>query len=92
MPYCQNNIIVNHEVDALLVLSVFAQQAFKASSINELTPCEYNIDGGLNDLRAYLDPDRKLIRFICRYDRDIKSMDRKISAFAQSHPELGNIA
>ena len=83
MPYCNDEIIVlDLEQSSLMnVLNTMAVTKFKAYRAIWLDNGNVNIDGGINDVRAVLSDQVGLIKFCCRYTRDIPRVESLISDF-----------
>jgi hypothetical protein len=82
MPYCTKKIIIDIEQTSLMqVLNKMAVTKFKAHRATCLNNGNVNIDGGLNDVRAVLSDQVDLIKFCCRYTRDVPRVESLISDF-----------
>ena len=92
MPYCSHALVITPDADLAQIISTLAQEQFNALSAHVLDNGEYNIDGGLNDVRARVDISTRHVRFFCRYENDVHRTDEKVSNFAQNHQELCQLA
>lgn len=88
MPYCIKEItIINLEKTSILqVLNNMAVIKFKAQRAILLDNGHINIDAGLNDVRAVLSDKGDLIKFFCRYLRDIPRVESLVNDFVYQHP------
>ncbi|MFT5602894.1 MAG: hypothetical protein ACI9N1_003156 [Flavobacteriales bacterium] len=83
MPYCNNEIIVL-DIDKASVIQVIDKIAvakFKAQKAICLDNGNFNIDGGLNDVRAVISEEVGLIKFCCRYTKDVHRVESLVSDF-----------
>jgi hypothetical protein len=62
-------VLVPAGIDHLEIINDFAKTQFHAENIVELSSNEFNVDGCLNDLRAYWNEHERSIRFIVRYKK-----------------------
>jgi len=83
MPYCNNEIIVLDldKASVMQIIDKIAVTKFKAQKAICLDNGNFNIDGGLNDVRAVISEEFGLIKFCCRYARDIPRVELLISDF-----------
>ena len=88
MPYCTKEIIIIdlEKTYIFQVLNNMAVTIFKAHRAIRLGNGDINIDAGLNDVRAILSDNGDLIKFFCRYIRDIPRVDSLVDDFAYQHP------
>ena len=88
MPYCTKEIIIIdlEKMSILQFLNNMAITKFNALRAIRLGNGDINIDGGLNDVRAVLSGKGGLIKFFCRYTRDIPRVESLVSDFAYQHP------
>lgn len=84
---CNTMLKITEDTDVQQLLSVFTREHFIGGRAAYPLPssCGYNIDAGENDIRAYVDDEQLIIRFICRYQKDIKKYDDKLREFAATH-------
>jgi ABC-type branched-subunit amino acid transport system substrate-binding protein len=87
MPYCIKEIIILdlEKTSILQILSNLAVTKFKAHRAIRLGNGDINIDGGLNDVRAILSGKGGLIKFFCRYVRDIPRVESIVNDFASQN-------
>jgi hypothetical protein len=78
MPYCYSALKIETPATAIKILSAFAQEQCCAQ--------QFNIDGGLNDLRAVQQNNPHILGFFCRHTKDIVRTESKIRAFTKAHP------
>jgi hypothetical protein len=52
MLYCSNSLVITPNVDIHQTISLVAKEQFNAITAHHLAHNEYNIDAGLNDIRA----------------------------------------
>lgn len=62
-------------------LSKFSMEYFNTRCAFQIDDYQYNIDNGLNDLRAVLKPELELITFCCRYSKDVAKAEEMVWAF-----------
>ncbi len=88
MPYCNNEILVLDldKTSVIQVIDKIAVAKFKAQKATCLDNGNFNIDGGLNDVRAVISEEVGLIEFCCRYARDIPRVESLISDFVSKNP------
>ncbi|GAA0852409.1 hypothetical protein [Aliiglaciecola litoralis] len=85
MPYCGTAIKLEAPITAREILSMFAKEQCNANQAHPLDERQFNIDGGLNDVRAIQQDDARIYGFFCRYDIDVSRTEAKIHAFARDH-------
>jgi hypothetical protein len=85
MPYCNLALKIKKSVASSNVLSTFAKEHFNANEAYPLDKKQFNIDGGLNDLRAIQQMELDTYGFFCRYEQDIQKTQGKILDFAKKH-------
>jgi hypothetical protein len=90
MPYCAVAIRLKEPAGLSIesLLDAFAKEEFKAQAAHHLHGNEYNIDAGLNDVRAVVDFDKQIVSLVCRYEKDLAKTERKAQDFAAKHPLL----
>lgn len=88
MTVCKLGLKPKNTSRALEVLRTIAQSQFDAIDVYSLAGDMFNIDAGLNDVRAKLDSTTGLITFVCRNDVDVLKTEKKIAAFAQNCAHL----
>ncbi len=88
MPYCNKEIIILdlEKTPLIQVLNKMAVTKFKAERAIWLDNGNVNIDAGLNDVRAVLSDQVDLIKFCCRYTRDVPRVESIISDFVNENP------
>jgi hypothetical protein len=88
MPYCNNEIIVLDldKASVIQVIDKIAVAKFKAQKAIYLNNGNFNIDGGLNDVRAMLSEEVGIIKFCCRYSPDVSRVESLISDFVYENP------
>ena len=88
MPYCTKELIIIDlaKTSILQVLNNMAVAKFKAHRAIKLGNGNINIDAGMNNVRAVLSDQDGLIKFFCRYIRDIPRVERLVHDFAYQHP------
>lgn len=86
MPYCAVAIKLkdSEELSIESLLNAFA----KAEAVHHLHGNEYNIDAGLNDVRAVVDFEKQVVSLFCRYEKDLSRTERKAKDFAATYPLL----
>jgi hypothetical protein len=85
MPYCDHLLIVEQPQEIENLLSRFAIEQCNANRAHALDPLQFNVDGGLNDLRAIRQANEKAIGFFCRHSRDLNKTTAKILQFSKDH-------
>ncbi|WP_067099075.1 hypothetical protein [Marinomonas atlantica] len=65
--YCELALKIEPGLDVKQTLSLFAVEQFNGREAVPIDSNQYNVDNGLNDLRAVLKPKIGLITFCCRY-------------------------
>ncbi len=83
--YCELALKMKPGLDVERTLSLFAVEQCNAREAVPIDSTQYNIDNGLNDLRAVLKPEIGLITFCCRYSQDVPGAESKVQAFSQKH-------
>jgi len=88
MPYCTKEIIIIdlEKTSILQILNNMAVTKFKAHRAIRLGNGDINIDAGLNDVRAVLSEKGDLIKFFCRYVRDIPRVESLVKDFSYQNP------
>ena len=88
MPYCDKEILVLDldNTSVIQVLDKMAVAKFKANKAICLDNGNFNIDGGLNDVRAVISKQAGLIKFCCRYSSDVPRVESLIGDFAYKNP------
>lgn len=88
MPYCNNEILVLDldKTSVIQVIDKIAVAKFKSQKAICLDNGNFNIDGGLNDVRAVISEEVSLIKFCCRYAKDIPRVELLISDFVYENP------
>lgn len=76
------NIIISQEGNHLSVLNDLATSLFNARVAIEMRKDEYNIDDGLNNVRAYWCANEHYFKFVCRYKKDVEKIGDQIKAYA----------
>lgn len=83
MPYCQTAF---HPIESTHVeetLSAFTVEHFVGGqAAYHIGNNSYLIDAGENDIRAIYDNENKVVRFFCRYEREMPRYENKLKAFA----------
>lgn len=86
MQYCNTILIVDEGVNVEALLSMFTKEHFiNGQAAYPLEHNIFNVDAGKNDLRALHDTESSVIRFICRYERELPVYERKILSFADKY-------
>jgi hypothetical protein len=86
MPYCQTEFksITIESVEE--VLSAFTTENFVGGrAAYHLGNGYYSIDAGENDIRAIYDEENAVVRFFCRYDKEITRYEKKLKDFATKY-------
>ena len=85
MPYCATTFQTIPPERVENVLSSLTKAYFiGGQAAYQLCDGSYSIDAGENDIRAYYEEDEGTIKFFCRYERDMKFYDKKLTAFAKT--------
>jgi hypothetical protein len=92
MLYCSSSIVLSSNVDLHHTISLLAKEQFNAITAHQLALNEYNIDAGLNDIRAVVNSEANLIRFCCRSESDVVRFNERVLDFTQKHPDLCRLA
>ena len=74
---------IQEECDHRKIINDFAITQFNTNSAHEMSINEFNIDGGLNDVRAYWNKAEKSISIICRYKKDLTLVENRVLEFAK---------
>ncbi|MCH8492856.1 MAG: hypothetical protein LAT53_06455 [Idiomarina sp.] len=83
MPYCHTVFHVTSPEQIENVLSTLTRESFvRGKAAYHLANDVYSIDAGENDIRAIYDKEKEVIRFFCRYQRDIAFYEKKLQTFA----------
>lgn len=83
--YCELALKIEPSLDVEQTLSLFAVEQFNGREAVPIDSTQYNVDNGLNDLRAVLKPEIGLITFCCRYSQDVPRAESKVLAFSQKY-------
>lgn len=83
--YCKTVILIDDEADVHTLLTKFAVECFNAREAIQLDSRQFNVDGGLNDVRAVVKYDSQFIAFCCRYQHDVQRIEKRIQNFARLH-------
>lgn len=86
MPYCQTTFqpIAAEEIE--IILSTFTIENFVGGqAAYHLGNGSYSIDAGENDIRAIYDDENEVVRFFCRYEKEIPRYEKKLKAFAKKY-------
>jgi hypothetical protein len=86
MPYCESALKIEGTANPSEILSAFAKEHCSANQAHPLDGRQFNIDAGLNDLRAIQQAKSDTYGFFCRYANDLQKVQAKIHAFAKNHP------
>jgi hypothetical protein len=88
MPYCNTEIIILDldKTPLIQVMNKMAVTKFKAERAIRLGNGSVNIDGGLNDVRAIINEQVGLIKFCCRYARDVTRVESLTRDFVCKNP------
>jgi hypothetical protein len=83
MPYCSSAIKLNKTSEWKIdeALNTLARDSFQAEAAHHINDNQYNIDAGLNDVRAIVDAEERLLCFICRYEKDIPKTTDTLAQF-----------
>lgn len=92
MPYCPSSLVVEPDADVRQTISLLSQEQFNARDAYELDHAQYNIDAGMNDVRAVLREGEREIRICCRFEEDVQRTERKLLAFAKVHTDLCSLS
>lgn len=77
---------ITEVINVQQLLSAFAREQFLGGrAAYMLAGGGFNIDVGENDIRAYFDEEQQVIRFFCRYKKDINKYDDKLRDFSIKH-------
>jgi hypothetical protein len=86
MPYCQTVFQPIDPENVEEALSAFTKENFVGGrAAYHLGNGSYSIDTGENDIRAIYDDENEVIRFFCRYEKEMPRYDKKLQAFACKH-------
>lgn len=77
--------IAIQEAEHLKLLNNLAVELFNAKHAVRLQDNEFNIDDGVNDLRAYYDVNDSNITFICGYKNQVPNFENKIRAYVSEN-------
>lgn len=90
MAYCAIAIRLKASAELPIesLLDAFAKAEFRALAAHHLHGNEYNIDAGLNDVRAIVDFENQIVSLVCRYEKDVAKTEHKAQDFAAKHPLL----
>ena len=81
-------INIDNKCDHISLINDIAVNKFNAKSAHEVNTNVFNIDDGLNDVRAYFDVSNRGITFICRYAKDIPSVKQRIEEFVANSASI----
>ncbi|MCW8093209.1 hypothetical protein [Alteromonas sp. ASW11-130] len=89
MPYCSTAIKLRDECDWSVekALAAIGKEMFNAETVHLLDGDSYNIDAGLNDVRAIVNSDEQLICLFCRYQKDVAKVEAKLADFGSRHSD-----
>lgn len=86
MPYCSTIFQRVSPEDLEAILSVFANENFVGGqAAYNLGNNSYSIDAGENDVRAIYDYENEVVRFFCRYEKEMPRYEKKLLAFARKY-------
>ena len=86
MPYCQTVFYISSLEQVENVLSTLTKESFVGGrAAYFLANGVYSIDAGENDIRAIYDEEKAMIKFFCRYQRDIGFYEKKLQSFAMEN-------
>ncbi len=83
--YCKIVILINDEADVHTLLTKFAIECFNAREAIQMSQDQFNIDAGLNDVRAVVKYESHFIAFCCRYQHDVQRIENRIQNFVRLH-------
>ncbi|HBC3374051.1 TPA: hypothetical protein KDY48_004311 [Vibrio parahaemolyticus] len=83
--YCKTAIFISDEVDIHTLLTRFATECYGAREAIPIDSHQFNIDAGMNDVRAVVKRESTLITFCCRYQRDVRRTEEKVQSFIREH-------
>jgi hypothetical protein len=85
MPHCSVSLKVSDSQNVQSLLSQFTIEYIPCGrAAYPLTNGMYNMDAGQNDIRA-IDHGEGIVKFFCRYERDLTLYEKKIRDFARGH-------
>lgn len=82
------SIQIDRNCDHIILLNDMAVKYFNAKSAHEVNAGVFNIDDGLNDVRTYFDLNNRGISFVCRYEKDISYVKRRIEEFVAENESI----
>ena len=85
MPYCDSALKIEKTATPSEVLSEFAKEQFNANQAHPIDGRKFNIDAGMNDLRAIQQVKPDTYGVFCRYANDVQKTQSKILDFAKEH-------
>jgi hypothetical protein len=86
MPYCHTTFQTVAPENVEDLLSTFAKESFVGGqSAYKLDDGSFSVDAGENDIRAIYDKEGAVIRFFCRYKKNLAYYDNKLQSFAAKH-------
>lgn len=85
MRYCKSALMIENPSKLLEILTKLASSQFRSSEALPLDDHQFNIDAGMNDVRAIWNPEKSLITFCCRYESDVVTTEKKIQRFAKEY-------
>lgn len=89
MKNCLHAIKIRENTDRDEVIRLLAREQFRARDAYYIENSHtYNIDAGMNDVRAVVEVDSNVVTLCCRDKAEVGIMDSRIVAFAAQHPEL----
>lgn len=81
--YCGLALKLTPDLNIEDTLSQFAETYFGAIRAVQIDEYQFDIDNGLNNLRAIIKPEQGLIAFCCRYERDVPRTEAKLEKFIE---------
>ena len=82
MIHVPSKIKIPENVDYFCVVNELGRLHFRANAAYELKKNEFAIDGGDNNIRAYWNEFNRCISFLCRYQAEVGSIERKLKLFS----------
>ncbi len=90
MPQCQIALVITPKMDIEAVLTQLSRAKFNAEHAvqYEWDKNQFCIDNGMNNIRAVISKERKLILFCCRYPQYVDIVEELLTEFADEQALL----
>ncbi|MEZ8100253.1 hypothetical protein [Vibrio bivalvicida] len=90
MRHCKVALVITKQMNIREVLDQLARTKFKANCAVqfEWDQSQFSVDNGMNNIRAVISKERKLILFCCRYPQYVDMVEELLTEFADEQALL----